>query len=687
MYLTTIFLPFFSFLLLALFGRILGRKGSGIISVGSLFVSCVLSIIVFYEVIFMDSLCCVYVKPWVESLNVDVSFIFFFDALTVVMVFLVLLVSSLVHLYSLEYMKSDPHIIRFLSYLSLFTFFMLLLVTSSNFLQMFFGWEGVGIASYLLIGFWFTREQAAKSSLKAILVNRVGDVGFLIVIMSVFSFFGTFNFFVIFPLVPLLSSETFFISVFNLYELEVSKITFISFFLVIAACAKSAQIGLHTWLPDAMEGPTPVSALIHAATMVTAGVFVLLRCSIFLEYSSSFILTLIIILGSLTAFFAATIGVFQNDLKKIIAYSTCSQLGYMFICCGMSLYNISLFHLFNHGFFKALLFLSAGSIIHSLGGEQDIRRMGGLARMLPFSYIMILIGSLALSGFPFLAGFYSKDLILETAGLCLDSNFSFAFIMGSLAAFFTAFYSFRLIFFVFFDEIKMSKYSASKLHESSFSITFALCVLSVFAIFCGFFFSDLFSGLGNTVFQSQSSLYTSFDRVFFVENELLLGFFLKMIPLIFSFFGAFFAIIFNIYYSKSLVGLKRKYFFIFSFFSKKWYFDYLYNYVLIRGFLILGYEYFFRSLERGLFVSFGPEGLSNFLEQKVVPFFLKFQSGKIADYLYISVFSIFVLLLLFYFFFDFFMSLYVFFIQGSFFVVCVFTFMVLLYEEKNKGKK
>src|SRR5690625_4839844 len=522
MYLTTIFLPFISFLLLSLFGRYLGRKGAGIISVGSLFLSCLLSFVIFYEVILMDSICYIFLKPWVESLNVDISFVFFFDALTVVMLFLVLVVSSLVHLYSLEYMSSDPHIVRFLSYLSLFTFFMLLLVTSSNFVQMFFGWEGVGIASYLLIGFWFTREQAAKSSLKAILVNRIGDIGFLIVIMSTFSFFGTFSFFVIFPLVPLMSNEIFLIALPEILGggLSVSKVSFISFFLVLAACAKSAQLGLHTWLPDAMEGPTPVSALIHAATMVTAGVFILLRCSVFLEFSSSFISTLIVVVGSLTAFFAATVGVFQNDIKKIIAYSTCSQLGYMFICCGLSLYNVSLFHLFNHGFFKALLFLSAGSIIHSLGGEQDIRRMGGLARILPYSFIMILIGSLSLSGFPFFSGFYSKDLILESAGLCLDSNFIFAFILGSLAAFFTAFYSFRLIYFVFFDEIKLSKYSAYRLSESSYKITFALGVLSIFAIFGGAFFYTLFVGVGSTTFSSHSAFCIHYYSVFFVYYDI-----------------------------------------------------------------------------------------------------------------------------------------------------------------------
>jgi NADH:ubiquinone oxidoreductase subunit 5 (subunit L)/multisubunit Na+/H+ antiporter MnhA subunit len=341
----------------------------------------------------------------------------------------------------------------------------------------------------------------------------------------------------------------------------------------------------------------------------------------------------VIVLGSLTAFFAATIGVFQNDIKKIIAYSTCSQLGYMFICCGLSLYNISLFHLFNHGFFKALLFLSAGSIIHSLSGEQDIRRMGGLARMLPFSYMMILLGSLALSGFPFFSGFYSKDLILETAGLCFDSNFVFAFILGCLAAFFTAFYSFRLIFFVFFDEIKLSKFAAFRLSESSFKITFALGVLAFFAIFCGFLFYDLFAGLGNTVFYSQASLYTRFEKIFFVENELLLGILLKLVPLAFSFLGAYGAIYLNLYHSESLVKFKRKHYFAFCFLSKKWYFDYIYNYIIIRNFLIFGYEYFFRTLERGLFVNFGPVGLNQFLEKKKDPFILQFHSVKNADYL------------------------------------------------------
>ena len=318
-------------------------------------------------------------------------------------------ISTLVHFYSCSYMSVDPHISRFMSYLSLFTFFMLILITADNFIQLFVGWEGVGLCSYLLIGFWFTRVQANKAALKALIINRVGDFGIILGICLVFFVFQTLDFEIVFPLITFFQNQffLFFGMNFNVVEL-------ICFFLFIGSVGKSAQVGLHTSLPDAMEGPTPVSALIHAATMVTAGVFLIIRCSPIFEYAPG-VLNIVTFVGALTAFFAATVGLVQNDIKKVIAYSTCSQLGYMIFACGISGYTVSLFHLINHAFFKALLFLAAGSIIHSLNNEQDMRRMGGLIRITPFTYSMMLIGSLSLAGFPFLSGFYSKDVILELA--------------------------------------------------------------------------------------------------------------------------------------------------------------------------------------------------------------------------------------------------------------------------------
>lgn len=376
-----------------------------------------------------------------------------FDSLTVSMFVVVNTVSALVHTYSVFYMEKDAHLTRFMSYLSLFTFFMLILVSADNFIQLFLGWEGVGLCSYLLINFWFSRVQANKAALKAIIMNRVGDFGLTFAILLIFFYFKSVDFGVVFLLAPILS-DFFFTINFNLFFLtlncNIHVMSFICFFLFVGAVGKSAQVGLHTWLPDAMEGPTPVSALIHAATMVTAGVFLIIRCSPLFEYAPG-ILTIMVFIGAITSFFAATVGVVQNDIKKIIAYSTCSQLGYMVFVCGFSGYSVSFFHLVNHAFFKALLFLSAGAVIHSLSNEQDIRRMGGLAKILPLTYSLFLVGSLALVGFPFLSGFYSKDFILEVAYSQYTLSGHFVFWLGTITASLTSFYSFRLIYFVFFN--------------------------------------------------------------------------------------------------------------------------------------------------------------------------------------------------------------------------------------------
>ena len=379
MYLILVFLPLLSSISAGLFGRYLGPKGASIITVTSLMLTFCMSCFAFYEVALIG--CPVYVKflPWINSDVLNVDWGFLFDTLTVVMCCIVTFVSSLVHLYSTEYMSHDPHLPRFMSYLSLFTFFMLILVTADNYVQMFVGWEGVGLCSYLLINFWFTRIQANKAAIKAMVLNRIGDFGLVLGILIIFIKYKAVDYATIFAMTPLFVTHEFiFLNItFNLIDI-------IGFLLLIGAIGKSAQLGLHTWLPDAMEGPTPVSALIHAATMVTAGVFLIARSSPLYEYSPV-ILKIITVLGACTAFFAATVGLLQNDLKRVIAYSTCSQLGYMVFACGLSNYSVGVFHLANHAFFKALLFLGAGSVIHAVSDEQDMRKMGGLKNLVPFS--------------------------------------------------------------------------------------------------------------------------------------------------------------------------------------------------------------------------------------------------------------------------------------------------------------
>ena len=406
MYLLIVFLPLISALTAGLFGRFIGREGAKWITVGCIVTTFILSSVAFYEVALAGSPCYFELMTWIDSEMFSTSWGFMFDSLTVVMLVVVTCVSSLVHLYSTEYMGGDPHLPRFMSYLSLFTFFMIILVTADNFLQMFVGWEGVGLCSYLLINFWFARLQANKAAIKAMLVNRVGDFGLALGIFAIFLTFKSIDYATVFAAAPTVIGQTT-----TFFNFEVDTLNLICLLLFVGAVGKSAQIGLHTWLPDAMEGPTPVSALIHAATMVTAGVFLLARCSPLFEYAPT-ALVVVTIMGAMTAFFAGTTGLLQNDLKRVIAYSTCSQLGYMVFACGLSGYSIGVFHLANHAFFKALLFLSAGSVIHAMGDEQDMRKMGGLVRVLPYTYAMFFIGSLALMGFPFLTGFYSKDVIL-----------------------------------------------------------------------------------------------------------------------------------------------------------------------------------------------------------------------------------------------------------------------------------
>lgn len=631
MYLLILLLPFIGSLISGFGGRWLGCYGANIFSTLCVLSAAILSFIAFYEIGLLGTTCHIFISPWIESGILKISWGFLFDSITVIMLIVITSISSLVHIYSIKYMENDPHCPRFMAYLEIFTFFMLILVTSDNLIQMFLGWEGVGLASYLLINFWYTRLAANQSAIKALIINRIGDFGLSLGILTTFWIFNSVDYLIIFSLVPLFEN-------YNLFFMGIyfNGLTLIGIFLFIGAIGKSAQLGLHTWLPDAMEGPTPVSALIHAATMVTAGVFLIIRFSPLIEFSST-ILFFLIVFGSLTAFFAAMTGIFQNDLKKVIAYSTCSQLGYMIFSCGMSCYNVSLFHLMNHAFFKALLFLSAGSVIHAISNEQDMRRMGSLNNFLPLTYSLMLIGSLALAGFPFLAGFYSKDFILELTQISSYSNLnttyiSFATWLGSLSVFLTSFYSFRLIYLVFLNNTNLNRISFKSVHESSFLMSLPLIILSIGSIFIGYIFKDLFIGLGTDFWGSSILILPNHSN--FIEAEWL-SFTIKWFPFNLSVFGIILAsltniISFNSYFIFRLSKLSS--FFIYLI-NKKWYWDVLYNRFIVFSILNFGYIISFKVLDRGFIELIGPYGFKNLISKWSVSL-SKLQTGQITHYIF-----------------------------------------------------
>jgi len=536
---------------------------------------------------------------------------------------------------------------------------MLLLITANNFLQMFVGWEGVGLSSYLLINFWFTRIQANKSAIKAMLVNRIGDFFILLAIFSIYYVFNSLDYDIVFNLAPLMIANTILIG-----GIDFNVIDVICIFLFLGAMGKSAQLGLHTWLPDAMEGPTPVSALIHAATMVTAGVFLLARCSFLFEYSNT-ALNFIMFIGSATAFFASTTGLFQNDMKKVIAYSTCSQLGYMIFACGLSSYEVGVFHLSNHAFFKALLFLGAGSVIHAVADEQDMRKMGGLKNLLPFSYSIMLIGSLALIGFPFLTGFYSKDTILEIAYAKYTTTGHFCYYLGTFAAFFTAFYSTRLLFLVFLAEPNGNRLSILNAHEGSWRMTLPLFLLSFLSITVGYLTKEIFIGFGTNFWQS--AIFVLPKNYLLTDIEFI-DLLYKQLPLILTLSGAslaYFMYAFNLehYY---IIKKTRTYKYIYNFLSRKWYFDRLYNEILGQKILFFSYTFAYKDIDRGLIEILGPSGLIN-LVSNIQQNIKNYQSGTIFHYLFIFAISIFLILFAFlvlekYFFFHIFLFIFFLFI-------------------------
>lgn len=635
-----ILLPFLGFLSGSFFGRYLG-KGVCLITTLCTFISFFISCIVLNNIISNDIVYIFFLGNWISIDSLNLNWAFCFDSLTAIMLVVVTFISSLVHLYSTEYMEFDPHLPRFMSYLSLFTFFMLMLVTANNFLQMFVGWEGVGIASYLLINFWFTRIQANKAAIKAMLVNRVGDFSLLLALFSIYFICNSLDYDVVFSLAPYISN---YVIVFNDF-IEISAIDLICFFLFLGAMGKSAQLGLHTWLPDAMEGPTPVSALIHAATMVTAGVFLITRCSYLFEFSPN-ILNFIIIIGSTTAFFAATTGLFQNDIKKVIAYSTCSQLGYMVFACGLSSYEVGMFHLSNHAFFKALLFLTAGAIIHALSDEQDMRKMGGLQQLLPFSYAVMLIGSLALIGFPFLAGFYSKDVILEISFSKYNIIGHFSYILGCLAAFCTAFYSTRLLFLIFLSKVNGNKHVITHAHEGSWRMSFPLFILALLSISIGFLSKDLFIGFGTSFWGTSIFVLPSNYSLLDIE---FINLFYKLFPLILTILGAGFSFLLYKNNVNNYFNIKKSYIFklFYTFFNKKWYFDRVYNEFIIQNDLNDSYHFFYKEIDRGILEGFGPYGIIQKLSIMVNSFKTLYTGDLLLALRYILVFIFFSISILF----------------------------------------
>jgi len=648
-----VFLPLIGCLGSGFFGRYLGKGGCYFAFINVSF-SFLLSCILIYDILNYEIFYRITLFPWIYSDSLKVNWAFQFDSLVAIMLFIITFISALVHLYSLEYMEFDPHLNRFISYLSLFTFFMLILVTANNFLQMFVGWEGVGLSSYLLINFWYTRIQANKAAIKAMLVNRIGDFAILIALFLIYFVFNSLDFDIVFSL-----SSKIFYDEFFFFSLKFSYIDLITFFLFIGAMGKSAQLGLHLWLPDAMEGPTPVSALIHAATMVTAGIFLIVRCSFFFEMSS-FSLNVILFVGSLTTFFSSTIGLFQNDIKKIIAYSTCSQLGYMIFACGLSSYDVAMFHLSNHAFFKALLFLAAGSVIHSLNNEQDLRKYGGLKTKLPLAYAVMLIGSFALMGFPYLSGFYSKDAILELAYSKYTSFSHFAYVLGALSVFSTSFYSIRLLYLVFLAEPNGSRETILNSSESGSKILSVLSILCIFSIFVGFVTKELFIGVGTLFWKN--SIFILPSKYLLVDVEFI-STISKIVPLFLSFAGGLSAfLIYNSFlknfYIIKISTISKK---IFFFFNKRLYFDKVYNQLVAQNVLNLGFLFFYKEIDRGFLEQFGPYGIIQIFE-KLPSNFKPLYSGDVFHFLFLLFaicFFLFFFVCLFSFFFNNFLNVFI----------------------------
>jgi len=622
MEISIIALPLLASIISGFFGKFIGDRNSEIVTSLMVSISAILSALVLYEVIVNQYQENIIIATWINSGSLDVNWSIKIDSLSAVMLVVVTSVSALVHIYSIGYMSHDPHKPRFMAYLSLFTFAMLMLVTSDNFIQLFFGWEGVGLCSYFLIGFWFKKDTANSAAIKAFVVNRVGDFGFALGIFLIFYLFGTVNYAEVFEQIPSIVDK-------NLVFLgiKVNAIDLICLLLFIGAMGKSAQILLHTWLPDAMEGPTPVSALIHAATMVTAGVFLVVRCSPIYEYSE-LALNVITIVGMSTAFFAATVALVQTDIKKIIAYSTCSQLGYMFFATGVGAYNVAMFHLFTHAFFKALLFLGSGSVIHAFKDEQDINKMGGVWKKLPYTYVLMIIGTLALTGFPFLSGFYSKDAIIEFAYLRGNTTGYYAAGIGIFTALLTSIYSWRLMFKTFHGEYNNKKVSIEDTHESPFVMLIPLILLSIGAVFAGFTFKELFIG-----YDGINNFWK--DSIFFLEplstdHPPLWFLILTPTSVILSIPIAYYLFVKNKNLPEQIANINNP---LYKFLLNKWYFDELYDTLFVRPSKNLGL-FLWKFFDLKIIDGFGPDGISTLIKKFSIKA-NKFQSGFIYQYAFV----------------------------------------------------
>ena len=627
----------YAIIFLPLIGSIVGYLGKSITKyfsevITSLFVciSAVLSIIVFFDGIQNNNYGNYIVLEWINSGDFKANWSINIDPLSSVMLVVVTLISALVHIYSIGYMSHDLHKPRFMSYLSLFTFSMLALVVSDNFLQLFFGWEGVGLCSYLLIGFWYKKETANNAAIKAFIVNRVGDFGLALGIFLIFFYFGTINYQDVFQMVPQYTDEKL-----TFLGLEIGLITLICIFLFVGAMGKSAQFLLHTWLPDAMEGPTPVSALIHAATMVTAGVFLVVKCSPIFEYSQ-IALNLVTIIGIITAIFAASVALVQNDIKKIVAYSTCSQLGYMFFAAGVGAYNVAMFHLFTHAFFKALLFLGSGSVIHAFNDEQDIRNMGGVSKKLPYTYISMLIGTLALTGFPFLSGFYSKDAIIEYAYLSNTILGNYAVVIGVFTAFLTSLYSWRLFFKTFHGSYNNKKTPIEKTHEPPLVMLIPLFFLAIGALLAGFTFKEMFIGHHSSDFWQTSIFFL--DEI---KHESIPTWFLFLTPAI-----VIISIPISYYYFLSNTSILKEFkntnLPLYNFLSNKWYIDELYDILFVKTAKNIG-SFFWKKGDLGTIDRFGPDGISRLIKM-ISNKAARFQTGFIYDYAFVMLIGLSILL-------------------------------------------
>ena len=601
-----VFLPLIGAIIAGFGGRWIGDRGAQLATCGPMVLAMLLSIWVFVDVAIFGNERVTEIFTWIDSGTFELSWAVRLDTLSAVMLIVVNVCSTMIHIYSIGYMSHDKSIPRFFAYLSIFTFFMLMLVTADNFVQMFFGWEGVGVASYLLIGFWYERPSACAAAIKAFLVNRVGDVGFALGIAGAFMLVGSVNFDQVFASVPDYAGHQI-----EVFGIQGHALTIVAILLFIGAMGKSAQLGLHTWLPDAMEGPTPVSALIHAATMVTAGVFMVCRLSPIFEQSTT-ALELVTYVGAFTAFFAATVGLVQNDIKRVIAYSTCSQLGYMFFAAGVSAYGAAMFHLFTHAFFKALLFLCAGSVIHAMSDEQDMRRMGGLRKLIPWTYWLMVIGSLSLAGIGIpgvagFAGFHSKDIVLEAAYGAHTTHGLVAYWLGIIAAFMTAFYSWRLLLMTFHGENRGSPEVYAHVHESPRVMIWPLFVLAFGAIFAGALFSGLFVGDGRDAFWRDAIIFLGEHDPIEAAHHVPLW--VKLLPLVAAVSGIALAYVMYMFAPGLPAALARNLRPLYLFVLNKWYFDELFDRLFVQPARYLG-RGLWKAGDGAVIDGVGPDGVA-----------------------------------------------------------------------------